>query len=121
MELFTDRNVFFFKQKTAYEIKECDWSSDVCSSDLKKGRYVQGGILHQLVSLDFDQILFDREITLIGSRTQKPSAWIKALKLMRQERVDLKSLVTDKLPLTQWEEGFRRARQRSSIKVLLYP
>ena len=27
---------FFFKQKTAYEIKECDWSSDVCSSDLGK-------------------------------------------------------------------------------------
>ena len=29
---------FFFKQKTAYEIKECDWSSDVCSSDLLAGR-----------------------------------------------------------------------------------
>ena len=28
--------VFFFKQKTAYEIKECDWSSDVCSSDLNQ-------------------------------------------------------------------------------------
>ena len=28
---------FFFKQKTAYEIKECDWSSDVCSSDLSLG------------------------------------------------------------------------------------
>ena len=28
---------FFFKQKTAYEIKECDWSSDVCSSDLLQG------------------------------------------------------------------------------------
>ena len=27
---------FFFKQKTAYEIKECDWSSDVCSSDLNR-------------------------------------------------------------------------------------
>src|SRR6056300_923084 len=26
----------FFKQKTAYEISECDWSSDVCSSDLKQ-------------------------------------------------------------------------------------
>src|SRR6187549_4282432 len=26
--------VFFFKQKTAYEIGWCDWSSDVCSSDL---------------------------------------------------------------------------------------
>ena len=31
------KDVFFFKQKTAYEIKECDWSSDVCSSDLKDG------------------------------------------------------------------------------------
>jgi len=25
---------FFFKQKTAYEILDGDWSSDVCSSDL---------------------------------------------------------------------------------------
>src|SRR3546814_6496073 len=27
--------VFFFKQKTAYEMRISDWSSDVCSSDLK--------------------------------------------------------------------------------------
>src|SRR3546814_19450286 len=26
--------VFFFKQKTAYEMRSSDWSSDVCSSDL---------------------------------------------------------------------------------------
>src|SRR3546814_12040538 len=28
--------VFFFKQKTAYEMRISDWSSDVCSSDLPK-------------------------------------------------------------------------------------
>src|SRR5213079_290622 len=28
-------SVFFFKQKTAYEITTGDWSSDVCSSDLQ--------------------------------------------------------------------------------------
>src|SRR3546814_5426042 len=28
--------VFFFKQKTAYEMRISDWSSDVCSSDLKR-------------------------------------------------------------------------------------
>ena len=28
--------IVFFKQKTAYEIYQCDWSSDVCSSDLEK-------------------------------------------------------------------------------------
>src|SRR3546814_2373819 len=30
--------VFFFKQKTAYEMRISDWSSDVCSSDLWYGR-----------------------------------------------------------------------------------
>src|SRR3546814_779561 len=29
---------FFFKQKTAYEMRISDWSSDVCSSDLEVGR-----------------------------------------------------------------------------------
>src|SRR3546814_5499995 len=29
---------FFFKQKTAYEMRISDWSSDVCSSDLSRGR-----------------------------------------------------------------------------------
>src|SRR3546814_9589064 len=28
---------FFFKQKTAYEMRISDWSSDVCSSDLEGG------------------------------------------------------------------------------------
>src|SRR3546814_9203720 len=29
------RSFFFFKQKTAYEMRISDWSSDVCSSDLR--------------------------------------------------------------------------------------
>src|SRR3546814_4385013 len=34
MLLFYSFVVFFFKQKTAYEMRISDWSSDVCSSDL---------------------------------------------------------------------------------------
>src|SRR3546814_6150169 len=30
--------MFFFKQKTAYEMRISDWSSDVCSSDLFAGQ-----------------------------------------------------------------------------------
>src|SRR3546814_9220992 len=33
-------SIFFFKQKTAYEMRISDWSSDVCSSDLR----VVGGL-----------------------------------------------------------------------------
>src|SRR3546814_8283748 len=38
---------FFFKQKTAYEMRISDWSSDGCSSDLKETLYraVVTGIL----------------------------------------------------------------------------
>src|SRR3546814_5763086 len=31
---------FFFKQKTAYEMRISDWSSDVCSSDLPLGSFL---------------------------------------------------------------------------------
>src|SRR3546814_4155692 len=36
--------VFFFKQKTAYEMRIRDWSSDVCSSDLEP---VLGGVVRR--------------------------------------------------------------------------
>src|SRR3546814_7198596 len=35
---------FFFKQKTAYEMRISDWSSDVCSSDLLGDRGLGRGI-----------------------------------------------------------------------------
>src|SRR3546814_20120919 len=38
--------IFVFKQKTAYELRISDWSSDVCSSDLhaQHGRFAGAGI-----------------------------------------------------------------------------
>src|SRR3546814_7366371 len=35
--------MFFFKQKTAYEMRISDWSSDVCSSDLRQERRAIAG------------------------------------------------------------------------------
>src|SRR3546814_4524955 len=37
--------VFFFKQKTAYEMRISDWSSDVCSSDLEGKDYFRLGAI----------------------------------------------------------------------------
>src|SRR3546814_16614082 len=36
---------FFFKQKTAYEMRISDWSSDVCSSDLRVRLLEQSGVI----------------------------------------------------------------------------
>src|SRR3546814_15602701 len=67
--------VFFFKQKTAYEMRISDWSSDVCSSDLLERQY---GQLDKAVALsdeyvnafaDQKQVLVDflRQLSFLDS------------------------------------------------------
>src|SRR3546814_17199983 len=50
---------FFFKQKTAYEMRISDWSSDVCSSDLHAhpGRGVRAAGEHRMDRLDIARII----------------------------------------------------------------
>src|SRR3546814_1342527 len=40
---------FFFKQKTAYEMRISDWSSDVCSSDLIARHLARHGFVSRVV------------------------------------------------------------------------
>src|SRR3546814_3166599 len=47
-------DVFFFKKKTAYDMRISDWSSDVCSSDLGSG------IFDHFVILLLDLVPVDR-------------------------------------------------------------
>src|SRR3546814_8751020 len=49
---------FFFKQKTAYEMRISDWSSDVCSSDLMYALHPGGitkRVLRDTFSEDYDK------------------------------------------------------------------
>src|SRR3546814_8244992 len=46
--------IFFFKQKTAYEMRISDWSSDVCSSDLARHRPDNLPPLNVLVQVNID-------------------------------------------------------------------
>src|SRR3546814_4708618 len=45
---------FFFKQKTAYEMRISDWSSDVCSSDLERQHHAPAA-LQCLLRLQCDE------------------------------------------------------------------
>src|SRR3546814_14166223 len=57
--------VFFFKQKTAYEMRISDWSSDVCSSDLQqRPQFGNGGA--DRVALLAEQVPENHRIVAIG-------------------------------------------------------
>src|SRR3546814_5508456 len=64
---------FFFKQKTAYEVRISDWSSDVCSSDLgschggSAGREGLWGVARQFsAGADSDPTASDRPLQALA-------------------------------------------------------
>src|SRR3546814_1685697 len=53
---------FFFKQKTAYDMRISDWSSDVCSSDLHK----LTDAMYKVIEADGDSFREKEEAALIA-------------------------------------------------------
>ena len=51
--------MFFFKQKAAYDLDGCDWSSDVCSADLGK---VQKELHHLMRFISVQQSVYSPAI-----------------------------------------------------------
>jgi L-iditol 2-dehydrogenase len=104
---------------------ECSGAPQAVQSGLsvlrKRGMFVQMGILHREVNVDFDRFLFSSEIVLTGSRTQTSSSWHKTFAFLEKTRLPLRSLISRVLPLTRWREGFNLVREKRAIKVLLRP
>src|ERR1044072_8854262 len=53
MAVYNLRNGFFSRQQTAYEIYRCDWTSDVCSSDLGLGPS-HAAVIRDVYGLSYD-------------------------------------------------------------------
>jgi len=103
---------------------ECSGAEEAAKECLellrKQGKYTQIGIFGHPVTFDLDRVLYG-EVRLIGSFSQKYTAWSAAIKLFSQGKILTKPLVTDILPLEQWEEGFRRSFEGKAIKVVFKP
>src|SRR3546814_4164293 len=68
---------FFFKQKTAYEVRISDWSSDVCSSDLLdhfEGRSWVGLHRHALMTMIAYAFLQARRLKAAGRKKKSRGA-----------------------------------------------
>src|SRR3546814_12751153 len=64
--------IFFFKQKTAYDVRISDWSSDVCSSDLHGSRK-PGAMLYKA-----GMAVAQKHTALVAPEVGSHNAWIDA-------------------------------------------
>src|SRR3546814_7938324 len=62
---------FFFKQKTAYEMRISDWSSDVCSSDLSHQYRIVGPIAVA------EQVTTGRGVKRLAAKTEQAGQSIR--------------------------------------------
>jgi len=103
---------------------ECSGSKEAAKDCLNllrsQGKYTQIGIFGHPITFDMDKVLYG-EIKLVGSFSQKWTAWKEAIKLFSEGKIVAKLLVTDILPLEKWEEGFKRCFDGRAIKVVFKP
>src|SRR3546814_10304562 len=67
--------VFFFKQKTAYEMRISDWSSDVCSSDLMSKSIGNVLLVHDLLKQAPGEAI---RLALLSAHYRQPLDWTAA-------------------------------------------
>src|SRR3546814_3146637 len=82
-------DLFFFKQKTAYEMRISDWSSDVCSSDLRGFAELLVGAAVARAEETADSLARFEEIGGVGGdeadRARKPVAAIERRRRAAQD------------------------------------
>lgn len=85
----------------------------------KKGTFVQVGLFVQKANPIDEESIIQREISYIGSRSQKPSSWLIALDLLTKNKINADKMITKIFPLDQWREAFEAVMGGEEIKVLI--
>lgn len=84
------------------------------------GRYIQVGIFGKPITIDIDQVLY-KELIYTSGFASTPASWQRAIRLLEAGAVVLDPLVTDVVPLTDWERAFAATRAGYGMKFVLDP
>jgi L-iditol 2-dehydrogenase len=84
----------------------------------KEGEIVQVGVFQSKVTLDLNPLIFN-EIRVVGSFSQNWSDFEEALRVLSDGSINVDQIPIARLPLEQWERGFKYAEGRKYLKVLL--
>jgi L-iditol 2-dehydrogenase len=75
------------------------------------------GIRGQPLSIDLDTMAV-KELTMSGTWGTLPSSWVTTLRLMESKKIDVSPLITNRVSLAEWENGFELMESQKAIKVL---
>lgn len=103
---------------------ECSGSASGISFALESaargGRYVQIGLAGKPVAIPFDLVSY-RELCVTSGNASTRRSWLRALDLVDHGAVELEPLVTEVVPLAEWERAFAATRAGWGIKFVLDP
>ena len=86
----------------------------------KRGIYTQVGLFGKEVPIDMDKILY-KELTVTNSFASERTSWEIALRLLKDKKVNLRSLISAKIPLKDWEKAFDMVLNKEGFKIVLVP
>lgn len=84
------------------------------------GQIVKIGYDHNPVGFSLDPIL-DKAISLKGHFGYTWVSWRNVMNLVAAGKLDLKTMISHKMKLSQFREAFDMVRRKESIKIILYP
>jgi L-iditol 2-dehydrogenase len=84
------------------------------------GRYTQIAICGRDIDFPID-LIFYKQLRLQGSITYTAKTWDRVMKIYAQGRIRLDDLISVKLPITEWQDGFNLCMDKKALKVLMYP
>jgi L-iditol 2-dehydrogenase len=84
------------------------------------GRYTQIAICGRDIEFPID-LIFYKQLRLQGSITYTAQTWDRVMKIYAQGRIRLDDLISVKLPITDWQDGFNLCMDKKALKVLMYP
>ena len=104
----------------ALEVAGVGGSAATCLDALRPlGRYTQVGHFGREIQVPFDRIGF-KQLRVTGSVGYTVATWTRTMKLLA-EGLQPSRIVTHRLPLDRWQEGFDLFERKAALKVLLKP
>ena len=102
-------------------VLECSGNARAASAGFdiirKGGQYTQIGLFGAPITFDFVKIAY-KEIKATGSFSQKWSAWLHTMNLLDRNKIDLKSLISHKFKIDDWEKAFNMAQSGDGLKII---